>query len=69
MVFYYFCTLIIYLMIKSLLFVWVLAVIAFFVLWALIALVVRRISERKNNAQKPTQEESIEKSSSADQPS
>ena len=56
-------------MIKSLLFVWVLAVIAFFVLWALIALVVRRISERKNNAQQPTQEESIEKSSSADQPS
>ena len=47
-------------MVRSLLFVWILAVIAFFVIWALIALMVRRISERKNNAQKPTQEESTE---------
>ena len=45
--FYYFCTLNINLMVRSLLLVWILAVIAFFVLWALIALMVRRISEKR----------------------
>lgn len=34
-------------MVKSLLFVWVVAVVAFFVLWALLAQVVRRISEKR----------------------
>jgi uncharacterized membrane protein len=34
-------------MVRSLLLVWILAVIAFFVLWALIALMVRRISEKR----------------------
>lgn len=34
-------------MVKSLLFVWLIGVISFFVLWALIALVVRRISEKR----------------------
>lgn len=34
-------------MVKSLLFIWMVAVVAFFALWALIALVVRRISESR----------------------
>lgn len=46
-------------MVRSLLFVWILAVIAFFVIWALIALMVRRISERKE-AQKPQEENASE---------
>jgi flagellar biosynthesis/type III secretory pathway M-ring protein FliF/YscJ len=43
-------------MVKSLLFVWVVAVVAFFALWALIALVVRRISEKKQKADAPKEE-------------
>lgn len=35
-------------MVKSLLFIWITAVVAFFVLWALLAWVVRRISEKRN---------------------
>ena len=35
-------------MVKSLLFIWITAVVAFFLLWALLAWVVRRISEKRN---------------------
>ena len=35
-------------MVKSLLFIWITAVVAFFVLWALLAWGVRRISEKRN---------------------
>ncbi len=38
-------------MVTELLIVWVVAVVAFFVLWALLAKVVRRISERKEARQ------------------
>lgn len=56
-------------MLKSLLLVWILAVIAFFVLWALIALMVRRISERKNHTTDVVQEETSEKEVLPKQPS
>ncbi|MBP5574113.1 MAG: hypothetical protein J6X40_08135 [Bacteroidales bacterium] len=46
-------------MVKSLLFIWMVAVVAFFVLWALIALLVRRISEKKE-AQKQREETVLE---------
>ncbi len=39
-------------MVRSLLLVWILAVIAFFVLWALIALMVRHISEKRETRTK-----------------
>ena len=35
-------------MVKSLILVWVVGVIAFFVLWALLASIVKRVSEKKN---------------------
>ena len=35
-------------MVKSLILVWVVGVIAFFVLWALLATIVKRVSEKKN---------------------
>ena len=38
-------------MVRSLLFVWIVAIVAFFVLWAIIATVIKRISE-KREAQK-----------------
>ena len=56
-------------MVTELLVIWIVAVVAFFALWAILAKVVQKISERKNDAEKPTQEENIEKSDSADQPS
>ena len=34
-------------MVRSLLLVWIVGVVAFFVLWALLAMVVRRISEKR----------------------
>ena len=34
-------------MVRSLLFVWLVGVVAFFVLWALLATLVRRISEKR----------------------
>ena len=44
-------------MVKSLLFVWLIGVVSFFALWAVIALVVRRISEKKE-AREQTEEAS-----------
>ena len=38
-------------MVKSIIVVWIVAVVAFFVLWALLAKVVHRISERKEEKQ------------------
>jgi hypothetical protein len=35
-------------MVRSLFLVWVVGVIAFFVLWALLASIIKRISEKKN---------------------
>lgn len=35
-------------MVKSLILVWVVGVVAFFALWAILAKVVKRISEKKN---------------------
>lgn len=46
-------------MVKSLLFVWLAGVVAFFVLWALLAQVVRRISE-KREARKQLEEAATE---------
>ena len=37
-------------MVRSLLLVWIVGVVAFFVLWALLAMVIRRISEKKQSA-------------------
>ena len=37
-------------MVRSLLLVWLIGVVAFFALWALLAMVVRRISEKRNGA-------------------
>lgn len=57
-------------MVVKLLVVWFLAVVAFFVLWAVLVKVVKRVNEKKNNIEEPAQqEESLEKSASADQPS
>lgn len=56
-------------MVTELLVIWIVAVVAFFTLWAILAKVVHKISERKNNDEKSDQEESTEKSDSADQPS
>jgi hypothetical protein len=38
-------------MVRSLVLVWVVGVIAFFVLWALLASIIKRISEKKNKKQ------------------
>jgi flagellar biosynthesis/type III secretory pathway M-ring protein FliF/YscJ len=41
-------------MVTKLLVVWILAVVAFFVLWAIIATVIKRISEKKESNKKDT---------------
>lgn len=56
-------------MVTELLVVWIVGVVAFFVLWAVLLKVIHKISERKTGAEKPTQEENTEKPDSADQPS
>ena len=35
-------------MVRSLLFVWLVGVVSFFALWALLAYIVKRVSEKKN---------------------
>jgi flagellar biosynthesis protein FlhB len=35
-------------MVKSLLLVWLVGVVAFFVLWALLASIIKRVSDKKN---------------------
>ena len=54
-------------MVKSLLLVWLIGVVSFFVLWALIALMVRRISEKKE-AQKSQEENASEDPSKEEAP-
>lgn len=57
-------------MVTELLVVWIVGVVAFFVLWAILTKVIKRISERKKGNEEPAKkEESIEKSASADRPS
>lgn len=43
-------------MVKNLIIVWVLGVVAFFALWALLAKVIQRISERKRKEASPSEE-------------
>lgn len=43
-------------MVKNLIIVWILGVVAFFVLWALLAKVIQRISERKRQQTTPSEE-------------
>ena len=45
-------------MVIELLIVWAVGVVAFFVLWAILAKVIKRISERKGHAKDAVQEES-----------
>lgn len=56
-------------MVTELIIVWVIGVVSFFVLWAILAKVIHKISERKNDTENPVQEENIEKPTSTDQPS
>lgn len=57
-------------MVTELIVVWILGVVSFFLLWAILLKLIKRISERKNDTENPSQqEESFEKSASADQPS
>jgi flagellar biosynthesis/type III secretory pathway M-ring protein FliF/YscJ len=43
-------------MVTELLIVWIVAVVAFFVLWAVLLKVIKRISEKKQKADTPTDE-------------
>ncbi|MCR5014340.1 MAG: hypothetical protein K6A28_06175 [Bacteroidales bacterium] len=45
-------------MVKNIIFVWFLAVVSFFVLWALLASIVHRISE-KRHPEEPSEEEPV----------
>ena len=57
-------------MVTELLIVWIVGVVAFFVLWAILLKVIKRISERKKKTEEPAQqEESMKKPASTDQPS
>ncbi len=40
-------------MVKNIIFVWFLAVVAFFVLWAVLAKVIQRISEKRQGSEPP----------------
>jgi flagellar biosynthesis/type III secretory pathway M-ring protein FliF/YscJ len=53
-------------MVKSLLLVWLIGVVAFFVLWALLAKVIRRISENRQPDNPITKEEDKIKSATED---
>ena len=48
-------------MVTELIIVWVLGVVAFFVLWAILLKVIKRISEKRNPKGESFQEESEEK--------
>ena len=54
-------------MVTELLTVWLVGVVTFFVLWAVLAKVIKRISERKNNPEQTAEEESTEASVSDNQ--
>ena len=53
-------------MVTELLVVWVVGVVAFFTLWAILLKVIRRISERKGQAKDSVQEETDGENPSAD---
>lgn len=54
-------------MVTELLVVWIVGVVAFFVLWAVLTKVIKRISERKKKTEEPAQqEENMEKPTSTD---
>lgn len=55
-------------MVTELLVVWILGVVAFFVLWALLLKVIKRISERNSPKEKAVQEEVTNKGDSSEQP-
>lgn len=48
-------------MVIELLIVWIVGVVAFFVLWAVLLKVIKKISERKNQKEETSQEETIGK--------
>lgn len=48
-------------MVTQLIIVWVLGVVAFFVLWAILLKVIKKISERKSQKEETSQEETIGK--------
>ena len=50
-----------YYMVIELLIVWVVGVVAFFVLWAVLLKVIKKISERKSQKEETSQEETIGK--------
>ena len=43
-------------MVTELLIVWIVGVVAFFVLWAILLKVIKRISEKKQKSEKPAEE-------------
>lgn len=51
-------------MVIELLIVWILGVVAFFVLWAILLKVIKRISERKRPKEEAVQEKVIEQEAS-----
>jgi flagellar biosynthesis/type III secretory pathway M-ring protein FliF/YscJ len=48
-------------MVTELLIMWIVGVVAFFVLWAILLKVIKRISERKNKTENVLQKEASEK--------
>ena len=50
-----------YYMVIELLIVWIVGVVAFFVLWAVLLKVIKKISERKSQKEETSQEETIGK--------
>ena len=56
-------------MVTELIVVWIVGVVSFFVLWAILLKVIKRISERKNHTTDAVQEETVEKEVSPKQPS
>lgn len=55
-------------MVTELLVVWVLGVVAFFVLWAILLKVIKRVSERKKPKEENVQEEVTKRDDSVEQP-
>ena len=53
-------------MVTELLVVWVVGVVAFFVLWAVLLKVIKRISEKKSQAKEIVQEEAAGKEASTE---
>ncbi len=53
-------------MVTELLVVWVIAVVAFFALWAILLKVIKRISEKKGQAKAAIQEEATEEKASTE---